>query len=117
MIMQKYQPALDLGLKLNIQNGDLSEENGVLKIKVNAKTPYEKNILQDEIKALGGQNPSDIKADIRIADESVYHRQIVKSGESLSKIAKHYYGDPQKYRAIFKANKAVLKTPDLIHPK
>ena len=45
MIMQKYQPALDLGLKLNTQNGDFSEGNGVLKIKVNAKTPYEKNIL------------------------------------------------------------------------
>ena len=117
MIMQKYQPVLDLGSKLNIQNGDVSEENGVLKIKGTAKTPYEKNIIWDEIKAIGGQNPSDIKADIRIADESVYHRHIVKSGESLSKIAKHYYGDPQKYKAIFEANKAVLKTPDLIHPK
>ena len=55
MIMQKYQPVLDLDSKLNIQNGDVSEENGVLKIKGTAKTPYEKNILWDEIKAIGGQ--------------------------------------------------------------
>ena len=47
----------------------------------------------------------------------MYHLKIVKSGESLSKKTKHYYGDPQKYKAIFEANKAVLKTPDLIHPK
>ena len=32
MIKQKYQSVLDLGTKLNIQNGDVFEENGVLKI-------------------------------------------------------------------------------------
>jgi nucleoid-associated protein YgaU len=116
MIKQKYQSVLDLGTKLNIQNGDVSEENGVLKIKGTAKTQYEKNILWDEIKAVGGQNPSDIQADIRISDESVYHRHTVKSGETLGKIAKHYYGDPMKYKQIFQANSDILKNPDLIHP-
>ena len=116
MIKQKYQSVLDLGTKLNIQNGDVSEENGVLKIKGTAKTQYEKNILWDEIKAVGGQNPSDIQADIRISDESVYHRHTVKSGETLGKIAKHYYGDPMKYKQIFQANTNILKNPDLIHP-
>ena len=116
MIKQKYQSVLDLGTKLNIQNGDVSEENGVLKIKGTAKTQYEKNIIWDEIKAVGGQNPSDIKADIRVSDESVYHRHTVKSGETLGKIAKHYYGDPMKYKQIFQANTNILKNPDLIHP-
>ena len=116
MIKQKYQSVLDLGTKLNIQNGDVSEENGVLKIKGTAKTQYEKNIIWDEIKAIGGQNPTDIKADIRVADESVYHRHTVKSGETLGKIAKHYYGDPMKYKQIFQANSDILKNPDLIHP-
>ena len=116
MIKQKYQSVLDLGTKLNVQNGDVSEENGVLKIKGTAKTQYEKNILWDEIKAVGGQNPSDIQADIRISDESVYHRHTVKSGETLGKIAKHYYGDPMKYKQIFQANSDILKNPDLIHP-
>ncbi|MGB0770429.1 MAG: LysM peptidoglycan-binding domain-containing protein [Flavobacteriaceae bacterium] len=116
MIKQKYQSVLDLGTKLNIQNGDVSEENGVLKIKGTAKTQYEKNIIWDEIKAVGGQNPSDIQADIRVSDESVYHRHTVKSGETLGKIAKHYYGDPMKYKQIFQANTNILKNPDLIHP-
>ena len=116
MIKQKYQSVLDLGTELNIQNGDVSEENGVLKIKGTAKTQYEKNIIWDEIKAIGGQNPSDIKADIKVSDESVYHRHTVKSGETLGKIARHYYGDPMKYKQIFQANSDILKNPDLIYP-
>ena len=116
MIKQKYQSVLDLGTELNIQNGDVSEENGVLKIKGTAKTQYEKNIIWDEIKAVGGLNPSDIKADIKVSDESVYHRHTVKSGETLGKIARHYYGDPMKYKQIFQANSDILKNPDLIYP-
>lgn len=115
-VKAKYQPVLDLGLKLNIKDGDVSEENGVLKIKGQAATQYEKNLLWDKIKEIGGQSPSDIKANITVADESVYARHTVKSGESLSKIAKHYYGDPMKYKQIFEANTNILKNPDLIHP-
>lgn len=40
----------------------------------------------------------------------------VVSGDSLSKIAKHYYGDAMKYPVIFEANKPMLKSPDLIYP-
>jgi nucleoid-associated protein YgaU len=112
----KYQPVLDLGESLNIQNGDVKEEDGVLKVKGTAKTPYEKNLLWDKIKEIGGENPSDIKANISVADESVYHRHVVKSGETLGKIAKHYYDNASKYQNIFKANSDILKNPDLIHP-
>ena len=40
----------------------------------------------------------------------------VKSGDSLSKIAKKFYGDPMKYNQIFEANKPMLKSADLIYP-
>lgn len=40
----------------------------------------------------------------------------VKSGDSLSKIAKRYYGDAMKYPLIFEANREVIKDPDLIYP-
>lgn len=40
----------------------------------------------------------------------------VKSGDSLSKIAKHVYGDADKWHAIYEANKDKIKNPDLIHP-
>ena len=112
----KYQSVLDLGQELNIQNGDVQEENGVLKVWGTAKTPYEKNLIWDKIKAVGGENPSDIMADIKVADESVFHRHVVKPGETLGKIAKHYYGDVMKYKNIFAANSDILKNPDLIHP-
>ncbi|MDC6363863.1 MULTISPECIES: LysM peptidoglycan-binding domain-containing protein [Flavobacteriaceae] len=115
-VKAKYQPVLDLGLKLGIKDGDVSEENGILKIKGMASTQYEKNILWDKIKEIGGEKPSDIKANITVEDDSVYHRHTVKSGESLSKIAKHYYGDPMKYTKIFDANTNILKNPDVIHP-
>lgn len=116
MVRSKYQSVLDLGQKLNIQNGDVSEENGVLKINGTAKNQYEKNLLWDQIKAVGGENPSDIQADIKVADTSVFARHTVKSGETLGKIAKQYYGDPSKYQQIFAANSDILKNPDLIHP-
>ncbi len=116
MVKAKYQGVLDLGQQLNIQDGDVSEENGTLKIKGTAQTQYEKNQLWDKIKEIGGESPSDIVADINVADTSFYHKHVVKSGESLSKIAKHYYGDPMKYKAIFEANTGILKNPDVIHP-
>lgn len=115
-VKAKYQGVLNLGEQLGIKNGDVSEEAGVLKIKGEAATPYEKNLLWDKIKELGGENASDIKANITVTDTSVFHRHIVKGGESLSKIAKHYYGDPMKYKQIFDANTNVLKNPDVIHP-
>ncbi len=116
MVKAKYQDVLELGEKLNIQNGDVSEENGILKVKGTAGTQYEKNQIWDKIKEIGGETPGDIIADIDVADESVYHRHIVKSGESLSKIAKHYFKDPMKYKQIFEANTHILSNPDVIHP-
>ncbi len=40
----------------------------------------------------------------------------VVSGDSLSKIAKKYYGDPMKYNAIFEANQPLLSDPNKIYP-
>lgn len=115
-VKDKYQTVLNLGEKLSIRNGDVSEVDGVLKVNGEAETQYQKNLLWDKIKEIGGENPTDIQADISVADESVYARHIVASGESLSKIAKHYYGDAMKYKQIFEANTDVLKNPDVIQP-
>lgn len=40
----------------------------------------------------------------------------VKSGDTLSKIAKEAYGDANAYMQIFEANKPMLKHPDKIYP-
>ena len=38
----------------------------------------------------------------------------VKKGDTLSKIAKQFYGDPSLYTKIFEANQDQLKNPDVI---
>ena len=40
----------------------------------------------------------------------------VVKGDTLSSIAKQFYGDANKWRKIFEANGDVIKNPDLIHP-
>ncbi|HJP87273.1 MAG TPA: LysM peptidoglycan-binding domain-containing protein [Gemmatimonadaceae bacterium] len=40
----------------------------------------------------------------------------VKAGDSLSKIAKHFYGDANKWKKIHAANADKIPNPDLIHP-
>lgn len=40
----------------------------------------------------------------------------VKPGDNLSKIAKQFYGDANKYHQIFEANRPMLKDPDEIYP-
>ncbi|HPF97540.1 MAG: peptidoglycan-binding protein LysM [Flavobacteriaceae bacterium] len=46
--------------------------------------------------------------------EAQFHT--VVKGDTLSKIAKKYYGNAMKYPVIFEANKPMLKNPDLIYP-
>lgn len=46
--------------------------------------------------------------------ETRYH-DVVK-GDTLSAIAKQYYGDASKYPVIFEANKPMLSHPDKIYP-
>lgn len=59
----------------------------------------------------GGEAESESK---EIPAESQYHT--VVKGDTLSKIAKHYYGNAMKYPQIFEANKPMLKDPNLIYP-
>ncbi len=115
-VKAKYQPVLDLGEEFGIQDGYVKEEDGTLKIGGVAATQYEKNVMWDKIKEIGGEMPSDIQANIKVADDSVYHRHVVQKGETLGKIAKHYFGDAMKYKEIFEANTDKLKNPDLIYP-
>jgi LysM repeat protein len=99
-VKEKYQDVLDLGEKLQISNGDVNVVDGILKVKGTAKTQYEKNLMWDSIKAAGGDSPTDIMANISVADESVYHRHTVASGETLGGIAKHYFKNAMKYNSL-----------------
>jgi nucleoid-associated protein YgaU len=41
-------------------------------------------------------------------------KYVVKSGDTLSKIAKDLYGDANRWREIFKANEEQIENPNLI---
>ena len=61
----------------------------------------------------------DIQVDERFGrmDEGGSGRKYtVKSGDTLSKIAKEVYGDAGQWKKIAEANKATVPNPDLIHP-
>ena len=49
-------------------------------------------------------------------DEAVTRTYTVVAGDSLSKIAKQFYGKANAWRKIFEANQDIVKNPDLIHP-
>lgn len=40
----------------------------------------------------------------------------VKKGDTLSKIAREFYGDAKLYTKIFEANRDILSDPDKIRP-
>jgi LysM repeat protein len=48
------------------------------------------------------------------APEATFYE--VKSGDTLSKISKQFYGDANKYQQIFEANRPMLKDADEIYP-
>lgn len=111
----KYSSVLRLGEKIGIRDGKLEEgADGVLRMWGTAETTYEKDQLWDAIKAIGGASPDDIVADIKVTNTDYYTKHTVVKGESLSKIAQHYFDDKMKYNAIFDANRDKLSDPDEI---
>jgi nucleoid-associated protein YgaU len=60
---------------------------------------------------------SDVTAKVDSTAEVVGEQSYtVKGGDSLSKIAKQFYGDSNAWKRIFDANTDVLKDPDKIFP-
>lgn len=114
MVKEKYAEVLELGQTLAIKNGDVNIDANVLKLSGEANTPYEKNLLWDKIKEIGGENPTDIMADISVADNTIFHIHTVISGDTLGKIAKKYYNNSKNYTTIFEANTNILSNPDVI---
>jgi nucleoid-associated protein YgaU len=47
-------------------------------------------------------------------DETQFY--IIKAGDTLSAVAKQFYGDANKYPKIFEANREVIKDANLIFP-
>ena len=115
-LQDKYRAVLELGEKLGVKDGYANEEGEILKTGGVAKTQQDKDMIWDTIKKIGGEAPTDIEADIKVEITDYYGTYTVKSGDSLSKIAKNFLGSASSYMEIFNLNTDILKNPNLIHP-
>ncbi|GAB4420717.1 MAG: hypothetical protein OHK0039_34630 [Bacteroidia bacterium] len=115
-LQAKYNPVLELGKEFEVTEGYVDEREGVLHIGGVTKTQYHKDLMWDKIKEIGGESPTDLVADIKVATTDYYHKHTVGKGDTLGKISKQYYGDAKHYMKIFNANTDILKDPNLIYP-
>jgi nucleoid-associated protein YgaU len=111
----KYRAAIDLGKDLGVSWKNVHVENEKLLLRGAAPNAEIKNHVWDAIKKVDADY-SDLTADISV-DASLpvpTRTYVVKSGDTLSKIAKEFYGDAKEYMKIFKANGTQLTDPDKI---
>jgi nucleoid-associated protein YgaU len=129
-LKQKYQSVLNVIPQLGVRLQNVHIENGKLLIRGEAPSQEAKNKVWDQIK-LVDPTYSDLTADITVAAGAPAQTQTagasvsggqssrtytVQSGDTLSKIAKQFYGDASKYNKIFEANRGTLSDPDKIRP-
>jgi nucleoid-associated protein YgaU len=114
-LKQKYQRVIDFGAGRGVSWKNVHLENEKLLIRGAAPNEQIKNEVWDTIKSVDAAF-GDLTADITIdaslpVPPTVYQ---VVAGDTLSKIAKRFYGDAAKYMKIFEANKDQLKDPNTI---
>ena len=121
-LRQKYSTVLNLADKQGIQLSNLHLQDQKLYFKGIAPSEEAKNIVWDQIK-LVDSDYSDLTADIDVRPSAAAtpttaaaqnKSYTVKSGDTLSKISKEYYGDSNEYMRIFYANRDKIKDPDMI---
>ena len=114
-LKKKYGSVVDYGKTRGVSWKNVHIENNKLLIRGSAPNDAIKNEMWIKIKDIDPLY-QDLTADITIdsslkAPEQTY---TVASGDSLSKIAKQFYGDANKYMKIFEANTDQLKDPNMI---
>ena len=102
-------------LELPIQDLDLEITDDVVTVYGQTESQADKEKIILALGNVAGIATVDDRISVVIpAPEATFYE--VKSGDSLSKIAKAHYGDAMKYPMIFEANKPMLKDPNLIYP-
>ncbi|MBN2721134.1 MAG: peptidoglycan-binding protein LysM [Proteobacteria bacterium] len=102
-----------LGLKVKDLEVHFEDETATIKGTAPSQQEREKIVLV--VGNTQGVARVDDQMEVEVAEpEAVFYT--VKSGDTLSKIAKAQYGDAMKYPVIFEANKPMLTSPDLIYP-
>ena len=105
-------------------DGSAQERDGKLHFVGSVQTEEQKNEIWSAIKTIPSWR-DDVVADIKVtgggggaaaAAPAAGRTYTVKSGDTLSKIAKEHLGDANAYMKIFNANKDQLTDPDKIKP-
>jgi nucleoid-associated protein YgaU len=108
-LKQKYRPVLDTIQKEGAELQNLNLDGNQLYLKATAVSEASKNRIWDAIKGVD-PNFADLKHDIEARQGN--QNYTVQPGDNLSKISKRFYGDPNRYMSIAKANN--LEDPDKI---
>ena len=106
----KYNAVINKGHEVGLSIQNLNLEGDKLLIRGQVPSDYAKNELWDEIKKIDA-SLGDIIADINVQSGLTYK---VVAGDSLSRIAKRFYGNANDYPRIFEANRDQLSDPDKI---
>ena len=121
---QKYAAVLRTIEQQGVRLANLHVQDGKLFIKGTAPSADAKNKVWDQIKLVNPQY-DDIIADIEAAPSApgsgsqqqsapAAQTYTVQAGDTLSKIAKQFYGDLNAYMHIFEANRDKLNDPNMI---
>lgn len=109
--LERYVGRLGFG----IENLGIAVDGEVVVV---SGTAPNQELKEKTVLALGntaGTAQVDDRLEVEVKEpEATFHT--VVAGDSLSKIAKEYYGNPMKYPVIFEANKPMLSDPDKIYP-
>ena len=120
MLRDKYSHAIQVAKGFRMQ-GAADERDGKLYFKGTVNSEDEKNRIWDAIKTVPDWR-NDIVGEITVSPQAAPagatggSTYTVKSGDTLSKIAKQFLGDANAYPAIFEANRDQLSDPDKIKP-
>jgi nucleoid-associated protein YgaU len=117
----KYDQAIQTAKRIGFQ-GAATQQGDKLNFKGTVHSEDEKNQIWNAIKTVPDWK-TDIIADIQVvalpaavgtSGAAGGRTYTVKSGDTLSKIAKEHLGDANAYMKIFNANKDQLTDPDKI---
>ena len=104
---------IKLGLDVEGLKVDVKDDVAVISGKTTSQEIREKVVLAAG--NIEGIARVDDRIEVEKPEPEAQYYTVVK-GDTLSKIAKEYYGDAMKYPTIFEANKPMLTDPDLIYP-
>lgn len=116
-LTDKYGDAYVLATNLGGTNLNAQEENGKLTISGNVPTKYDVNQVWDKVKQIDPSlSHGDLTLNLTPTRSDIYGVYEVKSGDTLSAIAKKVTNGALTYQKIFEANTDKLKDPDQIQP-